>query len=197
MVNNRRYKVKKQAFIDWQYVFGLVILPFFLLALAYLISLIQGVVRYNPDYFTQEYLDRYAVKRDLLNDLEAAINQGDGLLLAEVQGSRSVPQNLEPLPNVHFSIYWDRDNKYADYLYMDTQNYHRYMQYLRWVRGRYVRVPEGLYYYMDSGNWIHFFGPLYAVWLLIVALFTLGAWIYRWMAVVRKEMYDTRPGQFK
>ena len=189
--------MKKHAFIDWQYVVGLVLLPFLLLALAYLVSLIQWVVRYNPAYFTQEYLERYAVRGDLLLDLETAIRQGDGQLLAEVQGTRGIPQNLEPLPNVRFLIYWDRDGKYDDYLFMDTRNYHRYMQYLKQTRGRYVRVPEGFYYYMDSGNWIHIFGPLLAVWLVIVILFTLGVWIYRSMAAVRKEMYATPPGQSK
>jgi hypothetical protein len=189
--------VKKQAFIDWQYVVGLVLFPFLLLALAFLVSFIQGVVRYNPAYFTQEYLDRYAIKAELLHDLETAINQGDGLLLAEIQGTRSVPRNLEPLPNVHFLIYWDRDGKYDEYLFMDSQNYHRYMQYLRKAKGRYVRVPEGLYYYMDSGNWIHIFVPLLVIWWVLVALFTLGIWIYRSMAAVRKEMYSTPPGQSK
>jgi hypothetical protein len=189
--------MKNRGLIDWQYVVGLLIVPFVLLAIAFLVSWVQGVVRYNPAYFTQEYLDRYAVKRDLLHDLETAINQGDGPLLAEVQGTRGIQKNLEPLPNVHFSIYWDRDSKYDDYLFMDTRNYHRYMQYLKQTKGRYVRVPEGFYYYMDSGNWINIFGPLLAFYWMVVILSTISVWVYRSMAAVRKEMYASRPGETK
>ncbi|MBN1147831.1 MAG: hypothetical protein JXA78_11290 [Anaerolineales bacterium] len=185
--------MKTQRLIDLQYVLGLLLLPFLLLALAFLIQWAQELVRYEPAYFSAEYVQRYEVPNELLMDAETALRQGDASLMAQVQGTRQVPKAIERLPNVRFLIFWDRYGKYSDYLFMDTRNYHRYMQHIKLVRGRYVTVPEGLYYYLDSGNWVKVFGPLLAIWWLVVILFTLGVWIYRSMAAVRQEMYGPRP----
>lgn len=187
--------METRRLIDWQYVLGLLLLPFLFLALAFLVKWVQGLNRYEPAYFSEGYLERYAVPSELLMDLETALRQGDAVLLTEAQGTRRVPTNLEPLPNVRFLILWDKNDKYSDYLFMDTKNYHRYMHHLKLVRGRYVSVPEGLFFYMDSGLWVNVFGPLLAIWWLIVALFTAGVWVYRRMAAVRQEMYSSRPGQ--
>jgi hypothetical protein len=185
--------MKTQRLIDRQYVFGLLLLPFALLALAFLVKWVQGLVRYDPVYFSAEYLERYEVPSGLLTDAETALRQGDAALFAQIQGTRQAPRGVEPLPNVRFLIYWDQYGKYSDYLFMDTRNYHRYMQHVKLFRGRYVSVPEGFYYYLDSGRWTYIFGPLLAIWWLIVILFTIGVWIYRSMAAVRKDMYGPRP----
>lgn len=185
--------MKTLRLIDWQYVLGLMLLPVLVLVIAFLIGWIQGLVRYDPVYFTDEYLQRYATPSELLTDLETALRNGDSALLAALQGTGDVPQHLEPLPNVRFLVFWKRDGKYSDYLFMDKTNYHRYMQHVKLVKGRYVKIPETIHFYMDSGRWIHTFGPIMAIWWLVVILFTAAVWFHRYMAVVRKDIYGPRP----
>ena len=186
--------MKKRKYIDWQYVFGLLALPLIVLGLLMLIYLIQDRLRYNPAYFTQEYKERYKIPSTLNDDLEKAIQQGDSNLMAVLQGTRQVPGNLEPLPKVRFLIFWEKAGKYNNYLFFDFSDYHRYMQHVKEVNGRYVVVPEGLYYYMDSGGWRLFFGPAAAIWWLLVILFTGGVWVYRSMKGVREDLWG---GQLK
>ncbi len=183
-------EIKAKKLIDWSYVLGLMVLPPVVLVLLFLIAGIQGLLRYNPAYFTQEYLARYSQRVSVINDLENAIEKGDAGQMAIIRGTRQVPSGLKPLPDVHFTIFWDQEGKYWNYLFQDTSTYTRYMQHLRLVNGRYVVVPENLYFYMDSGLWKTFFFPLAIVWWVIVALFTLGTWLYRAMIRVRKEMYS-------
>lgn len=185
--------MKTRRLIDWQYVLGLMLLPVSILVIAFLISWIQGLVRYDPTYFTDEYLKRYAAPSELLMDLETALRNGDSALLAAVQGTQNVPQRLEPLPNVRFLVFWKFDGKYNDYLFMDTTNYHRYMQHVKLVKGRYVNIPETIHFYMDSGRWIQTFGPIMAIWWLVVILFTVVVWVYRHMAAVRQDIFGPRP----
>lgn len=183
----------KRRLIDWWYVVGLMALPLLFIALILAAGYIQGLIRYNPAYFSGEYLERYAVPSQVLFDLERAIREADGELLAQTQGADDVPQDLEPLPNVRSLIYWDSEGEYSNYMFMDTTNYRRYMQHLKLVEGRYVRVPEGFYYLIDSGGWIDTFGPIAAIWWLVVILFTAGVWVYRYTAALREEMYGPRP----
>ena len=69
--------MKTQRVIDRQYVFGLLLLPFVLLALAFVVKWVQGFVIYEPAYFSAEYLERYEVPNELLMDAEIAFRQGD------------------------------------------------------------------------------------------------------------------------
>jgi hypothetical protein len=181
--------IKAKKTIDWSYVLGLMVIPPVILAFLFLIAGIQGLLRYNPAYFTPEIVERYSQPVSLIDDLENAIEKGDSKQMAVLRGTRQVPRGLKPLPDVHFTIFWDQEGKYWNYLFQDTSTYTRYMQHLKIVNGRYVVVPENLYYYIDSGLWKTFFFPLAIIWWLIVALFTLGMWVYRTMIKVRKEIY--------
>lgn len=186
--------MKNKKLIDWPYVIGLMLIPVILACGYLLVTWLVGLVRYDPAYFTEEYLKKYSVPSTLLDDLETAIRNGDGSLMAQIQGTRSIPDDLEPLPNVRFMIYWSADKKYTDYLFMDMKNYHRYIQHLRIVNGRYVQVPEGAYFLADSGHWKSAFGPLAEMWWLIVILFTLGIWLSRSMAAYREKVFGKPPG---
>lgn len=186
--------MKPQKLIDWPYVIGLLLLPVAIAGIFLLVGWIIGQTRYDPAYFTEEMQKRYATPNLLLEDLENAIRNGDGSLMAQAQASRQVPNNLEKLPKVRFLIYWDGDKKYSDYLFMDMRTYQRYMQHLRLVKGRYVRVPDGIFYLADSGHWLSAFGPLAVLWWLLVILFTLGMWIYRSMSVYRNKTFGKPPG---
>lgn len=180
--------------IDLPYVIGLMLLPLILLGIFLLVTRIVGLIRYDPLYFSPEYQERYAVPSPLLEELEKALRSGDTELMARLQGSRLQPSSLEQLPNVRFMIFWDSSGEYSDYLFMDTRNYRRYLQHLRIVDGRYVRVPDGAFYLADSGRWKYFFGPLAVIYWLLVILFTLGVWIYRSMSAYREKLYGKPPG---
>jgi len=186
--------MKTRKLVDLPYVIGLMVLPLSLAALFLLVAWIIGMTRYNPAFFSEDYQERYAVPSPLLADMENALRNGDGGLMAQLQGTRQVPSNLEKLPNTRFLIFWDKHGKYTDYLYMDMKNYHRYLQHLRMVNGRYVRVPDGAYYLADSGRWKTTFGPLAVVYWLLVILFTLGVWIYRSMSAYREKVFGKPPG---
>jgi membrane-anchored protein YejM (alkaline phosphatase superfamily) len=82
------------------------------------------------------------------------------------------------------------DGKYLDYLFLDYSNYHRYSFHLKKINGRYVSVPENLYYFVDSGHWVRTFAPVFAIWLLILSLFVFGTWLYRSLAEYRRETME-------
>ena len=186
--------MKTRKLIDWPYVIGLLLLPIVLVGIFLLVAWILSVTRYDPAFFSDAYQERYAFPNPLLTDLENSLRDGDGALLAELQGTRQIPSNPEKLANLRFLIFWDTHGKYTDYLFMDMKNYHRYLQHLRIVNGRYVRVPDGAYYLADSGRWKTTFGPLAVVYWLLVILFTLGVWIYRSMSAYREKVFGKPPG---
>lgn len=175
--------------IDGQYVLGLLLLPFLIVGVFLLIAFIEDLTRYNPAYFNDGYQARYNVPNPLITHLENALRSGDETLLAKLQGTHHVPRNMKSNPNLRFLIFWEYDGKYSEYLFIDTSNYHRHMQHLKEVNGRYIRVPDGLYYLMNSGRWLSTFGPIAVFWWLVVILFTLGIWFYRSMAAYRQRQY--------
>lgn len=175
--------------MDWPYIVGLLLLPIAIVGIFLIAGWVDGLLRFHPDYFTPAYLKRYADPASVLTDLERALRQGDAETLKALEGTRLITRDLAPMPNVRFIILWEGDEKYMDYLFMDTHNYHRYMQHIKFFRGRYVRVPEGLYYYVDSGQWLSTFGPIAAVWWILVSLFTIGFYIYRSMERFRASLF--------
>jgi hypothetical protein len=184
--------MKLRKLVDWPYVIGLMLLPFFIMGIFLMLAFIQDLTRYNPHFFNAEFQERYAVPNDVITDLENALMRADSELLSETQGTKSAPQQLIPNPNLRFMIMLEADGKYFDYLFMDTTNYQRFPQHLKQVNGRYVRVPEGLYYLVDSRKWISTFFPLAAIWWLIVILFTIGIWFFRVMAAYRRKRFGAR-----
>lgn len=186
--------MKNRKLLDLPYVIGLMLLPIILAGVFLLATWISGLIRYDPALFSAEYQKRYAVPSPLLGELEKALRNGDEALMAQLQGTRRAQANLEPLPNVRFLIFWDSHGEYTDYLFMDTRNYLRYLQHLRLVDGRYVRVPDGAFHLADSGRWKSFFGPLAGIYWLLVIIFTLCVWIYRLMSAYRQKIYGKPPG---
>ena len=181
--------MKLRKLVDWPYVIGLMLLPFFIMGIFLMLAFIQDLTRYNPHFFNAEFQERYAVPNDVITDLEKALMSADAELLSEIQGTRVAPQQLYPNPHLRFMIMLASDGKYFDYIFMDTSNYQRFPQHLKQVNGRYVRIPEGLYYLVDSRKWISTFFPLAAIWWLIVILFPTGVWFFRVMAAYRRKRF--------
>ena len=178
---------KISRWIDWPYVIGLLLLPFLIMGGILSAGFLQGLFRYNQDYFKPRYQDLYAAPNKLITDLETALREGDESLLAETQGTSKAEIKAGANPNLRFMIMIESSGKYLDYLFMDTSNYKRYPQHLKQLNGRYVRVPEGLYYAVDSRQWTSTFFPLAVIWWLIMILFTTGVWFFRLMANYRQK----------
>ena len=184
--------MKIRRWVDWPYVIGLLLVPFFIMGFILLLAFLQDLTRYDQEYFSVEFQERYAVPSSLITELEIALMNADRQLLAEIEGVKTVNQQLKPNPNLRFMIMLESDSKYFDYLFMDTTNFQRYPQHLKQVNGRYVRVPEGLYYLVDSRKWVSTFFPITAIWWLLVILFTLGVWFFRVMAAFRRRRFGER-----
>ena len=177
----REKSVKPKRLIDWPYVIGLLLLPIFLVLIAFLVSWIQGASRWDPAFFTQDYLDQYEAPGSVAIDLERALREADETLLRQLQGTKRAESVPEPRPQLIYALLWEVDGEYFDYLYFDASTYRRLIQHVRMIQGRYVVVPENLYYYMNSGNWLQVISPLAITWWILVLLFTVMTLVYRYM----------------
>ncbi len=179
----------RTKYIDWGYVLGLLLLPPVVFALLGLVAWVQGQTRYDPAFFTPEYQERYAFPGAVAVDLEQALKTGDAALLHALTATRAAPPSLQARPQVILALLSSGDEKYLNYLYFDASNYERIVHHIRQVDGRYVVVPEGLYYFYDSGQWKGVFAPLAATWWILVIVFTAGVWFFRYMAETRQRLF--------
>ncbi len=171
--------MKTKRIVNWQRMLLLAFLPFLLMGVILLVGLVIGAIQYSPDYFSLDYVQRYRTPGSLLDELEQAIRLGDASKVAELQGVRWSPRKVTPIPEFQFSMFWDEDGKYQNYLFFDTSNYHRYAIHIKMVNGRYVWAPESLYYYVDSGRWVRTFFPILAVLWIALFLYIATSWIIR------------------
>jgi hypothetical protein len=171
---------------------GLAVLPLLLLGIVLLAGVVQGAVWYDSALFSEVYAGRYRTPDGVIARLEKAWQSGDTGLLAEVQGTRWKKGKLEAMPKVRFSIALPREGEYLEYLFLDYANYHRYIVHIKMVNGRYVVVPENLFYYVNSGRWVRTFYPIAAIWWLALILFALGWWFYRAMNAYLLKEYRKR-----
>lgn len=178
-----------EKFINWKFVSFLLIVPFLATIAAFAIALLDGQIRYRPDYFSNDYIDHYDVLDHFLTDLEQALQNGDEALMQALQGSHKKPQQIEPNPNIRYSFLLDRQGDYDNHIFWDTKTYIRYVQHIKIVNGRYVVIPEGLYYYVNSGTWPTVFTPPALYWWSFVIIITTGVWIYRALAAVRRQLF--------
>ena len=137
---------KISRWIDWPYVIGLLLLPFLIMGGILSAGFLQGLFRYNQDYFKPHYQDLYAAPNKLITDLETALREGDESLLAETQGTSKAEIKAGANPNLRFMIMIESSGKYLDYLFMDTSNYKRYPQHLKQLK-----ALHHLWLYTDYG----------------------------------------------
>jgi pantothenate synthetase len=89
---NRRLGIRRILFVA--------LLPLVVLGLAVLVVKVYGLVRHDPAYFSEPYLERYATPSAVARDLELALQGDDVALLRERQGLRATPE-LETSAPVH------------------------------------------------------------------------------------------------
>ena len=175
--------------ISWRKLLGLLILPLVILAVMVGITLIQGLTRYDPRFFTEEYLERYDTPGSVATALEQALREGDMDLMAELVGTRRGPRPIEPRPSLIFSLLLDVEEPYFTYLYFNAADYHRVPQYVKELNGRYVASETDFYFYWDSGGWRRVAGPVLITWWILVLVFFGGQYLYRRTALERQRIY--------
>ena len=99
-----------RMYVRPRWIVVVVLLPFVLLGL--LISIVEAydLVRYNPAYFADEYLERYSNPGDTARAMEEALQTSDHALLAELQGLRW-PAKFQTGPSMIFVMRWERTDR--------------------------------------------------------------------------------------
>jgi hypothetical protein len=175
--------------IDWPYVIGLLVLPLVLAGLLVLAGELLWIGRYDPAYFTPEYLRQYPTPDAVLFELETALRDGDQQLMDELLATRRGSQPLAPRPRITFVFLSGDQGNYTEYLFLDLKDYSRVVEYVRPQGGRYIAAEPDFYFYMDSWKWVEVAGPLAAGWWILLLLFTSGVYVYRRLALVRQAMW--------
>jgi hypothetical protein len=180
--------VKIQSYLNLRRVLAATLLPLVLAGLFVLGVKALGLVRYDPAYFTAEYVEQYDTPGSVARALEGVLQTNDRALLAELQGLRRTAA-FEADPKIIFIMLWERDDRYFTYMYQDMQTLRRHPHYVEKVKGRWVVAPADAHYYLHSGRWLVVFTPLALVWWVLEIVVMLGLLVYRLSARLRGEMY--------
>ena len=183
-----RRLLRPKFYVRPRWILSVILAPFIVLGMLVVAIKAYGLVRYDPAYFTDMYLEQYAEPGEVARVLETALKTDDDELLAELQGLRW-PAEFETAPSIIFVMLWERTDRFITYLYFDMQTYQRHPHYVEEVNGRWVAAPEDLHYYLYSGQWKRVFYPLAIVWWL-VGLITVGlVWAFRVSESMRARLY--------
>jgi hypothetical protein len=175
--------------IDWPYVIGLLVLPLALAGLLVLAGKLLWIGRYDPAYFTPEYLRLYPTPDAVLYGLETAMRTGDEHMMDGLLATRHGSGPLAPRPKVSFVLMAGQQGDYLEYLFLDLKDYSRVITYVLPEGGRFIAAQPDFYFYMDSGKWVEVAGPLAATWWILLLLFTGGVYVYRRLALARQAMW--------
>jgi hypothetical protein len=179
----------RKRLIDWPYFLGLLSIPVVIVGILFVVYFVQGRTRFDPAYFTGDYLALYETPGGVARALEPALRNGDEELMHELLGTKRGPGVMESRESLIFALLYDVDDKYFHYLYFDASDYTRHIQYVKEQGERYIASRPDLYFYMDSGQWQRVAGPIAMTWWVLVIVFTLGVYFYRAMARVREKRY--------
>jgi hypothetical protein len=177
-----------KLYVRFRWIALVALFPFLVLGLAVLVSRVYDLVRYDPTYFADVYLERYDRPGELARDLEEALQTGDTELLAELQGLRW-PAEFPTSPDITFIMLWERTDRFITYLFFNNRTYERQPQYVEERGGRWVVSPEDLHYYLHSGKWREVFLPLAIVWWLVGFLAIAMVWLFRASETMRARLY--------
>jgi hypothetical protein len=147
----------------------------------------QETFRYDEQYFTPNYQEKYNSPGAVARELEGALKVGNQQLLKELRGIHRDPGVLEPKPTLVLSILIDVDDAgYFHYLFFDFDTYRRSIYYIIDVRERWVLVPEDLYFYWQTGRWLDFYIPLALTWWFILIIAWGGLLLFQQAKKIRQ-----------
>jgi hypothetical protein len=164
------------------------LLPLVLLGLLAVVMQVHGMLRYDPVYFTEPYLERYSKPDLVVKALERALQTDDRALLAELQGLRS-PRAFETAPSIDLAMLLERNDFYLTYLYVDRQTYDRYTHHLEKFEGRWIVSPDDAYFFVRSGQWQRIFLPAALAWWILGSLALIWRQIQPGWAAFRDDVY--------
>ena len=171
-------------------VIGLFLLPLFAAGMFILVVRLQGLVRYDPSYFTEQYQELYPSPGAVASAIELALHDDTPSTFAELTGLRHKIRPPQPNPDIHLMVALKvTDAGYYQYLFFNVKTYERIVYYVKEVDGRWVMVPRDSYYYLDSGDWLLFFTPAATIWWSLLAVIAAGAVTYRLAARFREQLY--------
>lgn len=174
--------------LNWRMALAIMLLPLLLAGLFGLGAEIQGLLRFDQNYFTQAYIDQYDTSGSVARALEGALQTDDQDLLAELQGLRR-PAAFETSPKLIFNMLWDRDERYTSYLYFDMDTFYRHMYYFEEAAGRWVVSPTNAYFYWHSARWLKVFLPVAVFWWVLGGVALLVVWVYNVAERQREKTY--------
>jgi hypothetical protein len=177
-----------RMYVRLRWIVFVVLAPFVVLGLLVLIVKAYGLVRYDPAYFTDAYLEQYGTLGDTVRTMERALQTRDQATLSELQGLRW-PGELETASSMIFAKLWERTDRYTTYLFFDVETYERHLYHFEQVKGRWVVSPSDLYYTMQSGQWKRVFWPLAVIWWLLGGVAIGLVWILRTSERARAWLY--------
>jgi hypothetical protein len=90
-----------KLYIRLLWILAVLLLPLMLLGIMAAVVQVSALVRYDPAYFSELYIDRYSTPGTASKTLELALQTDDAALLEELQGLRR-PGRFEVNPNVVF-----------------------------------------------------------------------------------------------
>jgi len=170
------------------WVTALALFPIMIALLYVTIMRIQELYRYDDKLLTPTYQEKYPAPGPAAIALEDALRNGNEELYREVTALRTKPKSLEANPDLIMTIMLEADDAgYYHYLYLDLGTLRRSTYYIKEESNRYIMVPEGYYFYQDSGRWLQLFTPLALVWWLILFIYELGSLFFRVGAKLRDE----------
>ena len=183
-----RRRPRLRFYVRLRWILLVLLAPFIVLGLLVVAMKVYGLIRYDPDYFTETYLERYSQPGELALALETALKTDDEALLAELQALRW-PEQFGTGSSIIFVMLWARTDRFITYLYFDMQSYERHPHYVELVNGRYVVTPEDLHYYLYSGQWKGVFYPLAIIWWTLGVIAIGLVWIFRASETMRARLY--------
>jgi hypothetical protein len=188
MTDEPREQRKLKIYVRPRWFLFVALLPLGVLGILALSARVYGLVRYDPVYFSNDFLERYGMPGEAARALEEALQTDDQALLAELQGLRW-PASFNTAPSIVFVMLWERTERYMTYLYFDMDTYERQPHYFEEVNGRWVVAPADLVYYMNSGRWKGTFMPIAIVWWLVGGLVLVLFWLSRASQSFRSRLY--------
>jgi len=178
--------------VRWSRIVFVVLLPLVIAAFFLAGMALYGTQRYNDAYFTPAFQRRYDAPGTVIHPLERALQTGNDRLYAELTGLRHPPPALQTNPDITYVMLIEIDKAhYYHYLFFDNKAMTRLTVHVREVKGRWVVVPDDLYFYYDSGRWFAVFLPLAAVWWGLWAIVWLIRTLYYAGVRYRQEHLDT------
>lgn len=179
---------KMKHYVDVRRVLMAALAPLVVAGLFVIAVKATALFRYDRAYFKELYIERYESPGAVARALEAALQENDRRLLAELQGLRR-PAAFAASPKIILTMLWEQGDRYFTYMYLDMKTLERHPHYIEEVIGRWVVAPADAHYYLHSGAWLKVFLPVAIVWWLVEAVVVLALWVFRVSARLRAHMY--------